>query len=73
MDNSIGHPDNLIDHPGIIIGFTIVVIFMLLLDLGIFNKKNHIISNQEAAIWSIVWIGLSMIFSVFIYIVTAEA
>ena len=73
MENLIGQPDNLIDHPGIIIGFTVVVIFMLLLDLGIFNKKNHVISNQEAAIWSIVWIGLSMIFSVFIYIVTSEA
>ncbi|MEY3648572.1 MAG: hypothetical protein RLZ13_1457, partial [Bacteroidota bacterium] len=65
--------DNLIDHPGIIIGFTVAVLFMLLLDLGIFNKKNHVISNKEAAIWSIVWIGLSMIFSIFIYIVTAEA
>jgi tellurite resistance protein TerC len=65
--------DNLIDHPGIIIGFSIAVLFMLLLDLGIFNKKKHVISNQEAAIWSIVWIGLSMIFSIFIYIVTAEA
>ena len=64
--------DNLIDHPGIIIGFTVAVLFMLLLDLGIFNKKNHVISNKEAAIWSIVWIGLSMIFSIFIYIVTAE-
>jgi tellurite resistance protein TerC len=64
---------NLIDHPGIIIGFTVAVLFMLLLDLGIFNKKNHIISNKEAAIWSVVWIGLSMIFSIFIYIVTAEA
>ena len=64
--------DNLIDHPGIIIGFTVAVLFMLLLDLGIFNKKNHIISNKEAAIWSVVWIGLSMIFSIFIYIVTAE-
>ena len=64
--------DNLINHPGIIIGFSVAVLFMLLLDLGIFNKKKHVISNQEAAIWSIVWIGLSMIFSIFIYIATAE-
>jgi tellurite resistance protein TerC len=42
--------DNLIDHPGIIIGFTVAVVFMLLLDLGIFNKKNHVISSKEAAI-----------------------
>ena len=45
---------------------------MLLLDLGIFNKKSHVVSNKEAAIWSLVWIGLSMLFSVFIYIMTNE-
>jgi tellurite resistance protein TerC len=64
--------DSLINHPGILIGFALIVGFMLMLDLGIFNKKSHIISNKEAAIWSIFWIGLSMMFSVFIYIVTSE-
>lgn len=64
--------DSLINHPGIILAFGIVVISMLLLDLGIFNKKSHIVSNKEAAIWSLVWIGISMIFSIFIYIITNE-
>jgi tellurite resistance protein TerC len=64
--------DNLINHPGIIAAFGVVVIFMLLLDLGIFNKKSHIVSNKEAAIWSLVWISIAMIFSVFIYIMTNE-
>lgn len=64
--------DSLINHPGIIIGFALTVAFMLLLDLGIFNKNSHVISNKEAAIWSIFWIGLSMLFSIFIYIATSE-
>lgn len=64
--------DSLINHPGILIGFALTVAFMLLLDLGVFNKKSHIISNKEAAIWSVFWIGLSMLFSIFIYIVTNE-
>lgn len=64
--------DNLINHPGIIAAFSAVVIFMLLLDLGIFNKKSHVVSNKEAAIWSLVWIGISMGFSAFIYIVTND-
>lgn len=64
--------DNLINHPVIIVIFSVVIIFMLLLDLGIFNKKNHVVSNKEAAIWSLVWIGISMIFSIFIYIMTNE-
>jgi tellurite resistance protein TerC len=64
--------NSLIDHPFILLAFAVVVFFMLLLDLGVFNKKSHIVSNKEAAIWSLVWISLSMIFSVFIYIITNE-
>jgi tellurite resistance protein TerC len=60
--------DNLINHPGLIAAFAIVVVIMLLLDLGIFNKKSHVITDKEAVIWSFVWITVSMIFSVFIYI-----
>src|ERR1044072_8457446 len=59
--------DHMINHPGIIAGFTIVVLIMLLLDLGIFNKNSHVVSNKEALTWSIVWISLAMIFSGVIY------
>ncbi|HMI01356.1 MAG TPA: TerC/Alx family metal homeostasis membrane protein [Pedobacter sp.] len=62
--------DNLINHPGVIIGFGVLVVVMLLLDLGVFNKKVHAVSSKEAAIWSIVWISLSMIFSGVIYYVS---
>ncbi|RYF23849.1 MAG: TerC family protein [Flavobacteriales bacterium] len=59
--------DNLINHPGIISAFSVVILVMLLLDLGIFNKKSHEVSNKEAITWSLVWISLSMIFSGVIY------
>lgn len=59
--------DNLINHPGLIATFTVVIIFMLLLDLGLFNKKSHVVTNKEAVTWSLVWIALSMVFSGFIY------
>ena len=62
MDNSI---INL--HLGLIIGFVAVVIIMLLLDLGVFNKKEHEITSKEAFWWSMVWIGLSMAFSGVVY------
>ncbi|MBM3454676.1 MAG: TerC/Alx family metal homeostasis membrane protein [Bacteroidetes bacterium] len=64
--------DNLMTHPGIIVAFISIVVVMLLLDLGIFNKKSHVVTNQEAAIWSLVWIAISMGFSAFIYISTNE-
>jgi predicted tellurium resistance membrane protein TerC len=60
--------DNLINHPGLIAAFAIVVIIMLLLDLGVFNRKSHVVTDKEAVVWSAVWIAVSMIFSVFIYI-----
>lgn len=58
----------MINHPGVIIGFAVVVAVMLLLDLGVFNKKVHAVSSKEAAIWSVVWISLSMLFSGVIYL-----
>lgn len=59
--------DNMVNHPGILAVFGIVVMVMLLLDLGVFNKKNHKIGNKEAAFWSLVWISLSMVFSAVVY------
>ena len=59
--------NNMFDHPLLIAGFAIVVVIMLIIDLGLFNKKSHTISNKEAITWSIVWITLSMIFSGAVY------
>ncbi len=59
--------DHLINHPGIITLFTVTIIVMLVLDLGVLNKKGHAISNREAAIWSVIWISLAMGFSGIIY------
>lgn len=56
-------------HPMLIVGFAITVIIMLLLDLGVFNKKSHEVSSKEATIWSVVWISLAMIFSGVVYFV----
>jgi len=35
---------------------------MLALDLGVFHKKDHIITFKEAFIWSGVWIAVSLLF-----------
>jgi tellurite resistance protein TerC len=59
---------SMLSHPGILIGFGILVMVMLLLDLGVFNKKSHAVTNKEALIWSVVWISLSMLFSGVVYL-----
>ncbi|MDQ3323873.1 MAG: TerC family protein [Acidobacteriota bacterium] len=44
-------------------GFLIFVFIMLALDLGVFNKKAHVVSFKEATVWSIVWVVLALIFN----------
>ena len=60
------------EHPGLVIVFAIAVLVMLLLDLGIFNKKSHVVSNKEAITWSLVWISLSMVFSGLVYYIAGS-
>ncbi|MEP6636725.1 MAG: hypothetical protein ABJB97_08355, partial [Acidobacteriota bacterium] len=45
------------------IGFSLFILLMLSLDLGLFNRKAHTIRYREAATWSGVWITLAMIFA----------
>ena len=54
-------------HPSLVIGFAILVVVMLALDLGVFNKNSHVVSSKEALTWSVVWISLAMIFSGVVY------
>ena len=49
------------------IGFNIFVLAMLALDLGIFNRKAHVVSTREAGIWVAVWVTLALIFGVGLY------
>jgi len=49
------------------IGFNLFVLLMLALDLGVFNRKAHVVSVKEALTWSGVWICLSLIFNGLIY------
>lgn len=42
--------------------FTLFVLGMLALDLGVFHRKAHVVSVKEAACWSAVWISLAMVF-----------
>jgi tellurite resistance protein TerC len=45
------------------IAFLVFVVFMLALDLGVFHKKDTVVSVREAVMWSAFWIGLALIFN----------
>jgi tellurite resistance protein TerC len=42
--------------------FTTFILSVLLLDLGVFSKKNHIVGFKEAASWSAVWVMFALVF-----------
>ena len=46
--------------------FNLVIVAMLYLDLGVLQRRAHVISIKEAAIWSAVWVGVSLLFSVWV-------
>lgn len=47
--------------------FIAVIILFLALDLGVFNKKAHVIKTKEASIWTAVWVSVALSFSAVIY------
>jgi tellurite resistance protein TerC len=52
------------------IAFGVVVLLMLAIDLGVFNRKAHEIGFREALVWSIVWTVVALLFNgaVFLYL-----
>ena len=49
------------------LGFNLFVLLLLVLDLGVFHRKAHVVSIREATLWSVVWIALAMLFNLGIY------
>ncbi len=48
--------------------FLAVVFCLLAFDLGVFQRKAHAISVREALFWSTVWVSLSLLFGIGIYL-----
>jgi tellurite resistance protein TerC len=53
--------------PALWIGFTVFVLLMLALDLGVFNRRSHVVGFKESLIWSLVWIALASVFGAGIF------
>ena len=47
--------------------FTLFVLGMLALDLGVFHRRAHEVSPREALTWSLVWTSLALGFSAVLY------
>lgn len=49
-------------------GFALLLGIMLVLDLGVFNRKSHAISFREAIYWTAAWTTLALAFNVWVYV-----
>ena len=50
------------------VGFNLVVLAILGLDLGVLHRKAEKVSLREAAVWSAIWVALSLCFALAIYL-----
>lgn len=50
------------------LGFTVFVLLVLALDLGVFHKNAHEVSFKEATVWTTIWIGLALVFNYLFYL-----
>ena len=48
--------------------FLLVVFVMLMVDLGVFHRKAHVLSMKEAAIWSTVWVVVALVFNAVVWV-----
>lgn len=48
--------------------FIVFVLALLALDLGVFNRRPHVITTREAALWSIFWVALALAFNLGVYL-----
>ena len=47
--------------------FTLFILVMLALDLGVFNREAHIIKLKEALLWTLFLVSLALLFGIGIY------
>lgn len=58
----------LVSHPPEVwIGFTALIALLLYLDLGVLNRRSHVLSTREAAAWSGGLVTLAMLFCAFLW------
>jgi tellurite resistance protein TerC len=59
--------DSIGSSAGLWISFSLFILIMLSLDLGLFNRKAHKITYREATVWSVVWVSLASIFAALVF------
>ncbi|MGB8684251.1 MAG: TerC family protein [Candidatus Binatus sp.] len=56
-----------IGSPLLWVAFTVFVLGLLALDLGVFHREAHELGVREALAWTVVWISLALLFNLGVY------
>ncbi|HWB20575.1 MAG TPA: TerC family protein [Phycisphaerales bacterium] len=48
-------------------GFIGLIFFLMILDLGLFHRKQHVIGMREAMTWTGVWVATALVFNGLVY------
>lgn len=52
--------------------FSFFILAMLALDLGVFNRKAHVIEMKEALLWITFWVSLAVIFGIGVHLISGH-
>lgn len=53
------------------IGFIAFVLSMLAMDLGVFHREAHEVRAREAALWTVLWVTLALLFALLLHVFEA--
>jgi tellurite resistance protein TerC len=59
----LGHHD-----PAVWLGFSALVVVLLTIDLGVLNRRAHVLSIREATAWSLGLVGFALAFGLFVLV-----
>ena len=48
------------------VGFNALILVLLAIDLGVFNRKAHAVSVREGLGWSALWVSLAVLFGLWV-------
>ena len=50
-------------------GFIALILLLLALDLGVLNKRAHVVSIREALKWTGLWVSVALLFNALVYLI----
>jgi len=50
------------------IGFAVIVLVLLVLDMRVFHRRAHVITIKESLLWTFFWIAIALLFNLGIYL-----